>query len=135
MSLHAADSSRFNSAVSAMQNHYGAAVSSPAPARRGPQLAFAFAIIAAALVCAVGIISYAKYTNALQPVAMVTTKLGDEFMVSPAGALAHMVQRVGGLGQCRRTKSSATVGAKGTWNLCADRKEWAHASVADSMTA
>jgi hypothetical protein len=41
----------------------------------------AFALMAAALVCAVGIVTYAKATNALQPVSMITTKLGSEYQV------------------------------------------------------
>jgi hypothetical protein len=41
----------------------------------------AFALMAAALACAVGIVTYAKATNALQPVSMITTKLGSEYQV------------------------------------------------------
>jgi hypothetical protein len=60
---------------------YGAAEAG-AP-RRHPNLALAFALIAAALVACVGIVTYAKSTNALAPVeTFQMTKLGTEYMVS-----------------------------------------------------
>ena len=46
-------------------------------------MALAFALIAAALVACVGIVSFAKTTNALAPVeTFQMTKLGTEYMVS-----------------------------------------------------
>jgi len=66
---------------------YGSAPSM-APVRKSASLAMAFALIAAALVCAVGIVTYAKATNALQPVSMLTTKLGSEYQVANA-LVAH----------------------------------------------
>ena len=54
-------------------------------ARPGANLALAFALIAAALVACVGIITYAKSTNALAPVeTFQMTKLGTEYMVRGA---------------------------------------------------
>lgn len=51
--------------------------------RRSPSLMLAFALIAAALVACVGIITFAKSTNALAPVeTFQMTKLGSEYMVS-----------------------------------------------------
>jgi hypothetical protein len=59
---------------------YGSAPS-VAPVRKTANLALAFALIAAALVCAVGIVSYAKASNSLSPISTLTTKLGSEYMV------------------------------------------------------
>ena len=63
---------------------YGAAeAGAPVQPRRSPSLALAFALIAAALVACVGIVSFAKTTNALAPVeTFQMTKLGTEYMVS-----------------------------------------------------
>ena len=62
---------------------YGAAEAGMQP-RRSPNLVLAFALIAAALVACVGIITYAKSTNALAPVeTFQMTKLGTEYMVRP----------------------------------------------------
>jgi len=61
---------------------YGAAEVTGQP-RRHASLVLAFALIAAALVACVGIITYAKSTNALAPVeTFQMTKLGTEYMVS-----------------------------------------------------
>lgn len=54
----------------------------PRPVRRGAQLALAFAVIAAALIVAVALISYAKTTNQLQAVSLAG---GNEYMVSVLG--------------------------------------------------
>jgi len=63
---------------------YGAAEAGASP-RRSPNLMLAFALIAAALVACVGIITFAKSTNALAPVeTFQMTKLGSEYMVSVA---------------------------------------------------
>jgi len=63
---------------------YGLAEASTAP-RRSPSLMLAFALIAAALVACVGIITFAKSTNALAPVeTFQMTKLGSEYMVASA---------------------------------------------------
>mmetsp|Transcript_61774 Transcript_61774/g.141411 ORF Transcript_61774/g.141411 Transcript_61774/m.141411 type:complete len:106 (+) Transcript_61774:26-343(+) len=59
-----------------------------APVRKTANLALAFALIAAALVCAVGIVSYAKASNSLSPISTLTTKLGSEYMVANA-LVAH----------------------------------------------
>jgi hypothetical protein len=63
---------------------YGAADSEAAPSpRRSPNLMLAFALITAALVACVRIITYAKSSNALAPVeTFQMTKLGTEYMVS-----------------------------------------------------
>jgi hypothetical protein len=62
---------------------YGAAESVSPAQRRGPNLTLAFALIAAALVACVGIVTFAKSTNALAPVeTFQMTKLGSEYMVS-----------------------------------------------------
>jgi hypothetical protein len=64
---------------------YGAAEGAAGSARRSPNLMLAFALIAAALVACVGIITYAKSTNALAPVeTFQMTKLGTEYMVGSA---------------------------------------------------
>ena len=64
---------------------YGAAEGAAGSARRSPNLVLAFALIAAALVACVGIITYAKSTNALAPVeTFQMTKLGTEYMVRGA---------------------------------------------------
>mmetsp|Transcript_7179 Transcript_7179/g.11445 ORF Transcript_7179/g.11445 Transcript_7179/m.11445 type:complete len:112 (+) Transcript_7179:35-370(+) len=63
---------------------YGAAEAGASP-RRSPNLMLAFALIAAALVACVGIITFAKSTNALAPVeTFQMTKLGSEYMVASA---------------------------------------------------
>jgi len=62
-------------------SRYGSAPN-VAPVRKTANLALAFALIAAALVCAVGIVSYAKASNSLSPISTLTTKLGSEYMVS-----------------------------------------------------
>merc|ERR1712216_36807 len=63
---------------------YGAAEVTGQP-RRHASLVLAFALIAAALVACVGIITYAKSTNALAPVeTFQMTKLGTEYMVASA---------------------------------------------------
>merc|ERR1719371_94272 len=65
---------------------YGVAeAGAPVQPRRSPSLALAFALIAAALVACVGIVSFAKTTNALAPVeTFQMTKLGTEYMVASA---------------------------------------------------
>lgn len=64
---------------------YGAAEGAVGSPRRSPNLVLAFALIAAALVACVGIITYAKSTNALAPVeTFQMTKLGTEYMVRGA---------------------------------------------------
>merc|ERR1719453_1462112 len=76
-----------------MQASYGSAPTQAAVARKSTGIAFVFAIIAAALVAAVGIISYAKYTSALGPVStMQMTKLGSEYQVASA-LMKHAVDK------------------------------------------
>ena len=81
---------------------YGAAEAG-AP-RRHPNLALAFALIAAALVACVGIVTYAKSTNALAPVeTFQMTKLGTEYMVSEGGGGGERAVQEGGQGRSMRT--------------------------------
>eukprot|EP00285_Hemiselmis_virescens_P010655 CAMPEP_0173390324 /NCGR_PEP_ID=MMETSP1356-20130122/14468_1 /TAXON_ID=77927 ORGANISM="Hemiselmis virescens, Strain PCC157" /NCGR_SAMPLE_ID=MMETSP1356 /ASSEMBLY_ACC=CAM_ASM_000847 /LENGTH=107 /DNA_ID=CAMNT_0014347677 /DNA_START=17 /DNA_END=340 /DNA_ORIENTATION=- len=62
---------------------YGA-TSGEAPARRGAQLAFAFAVIASALVVAIGLVSYSQSSGQLHAISLASTSAGNEYLVASA---------------------------------------------------